>query len=74
VAPVWHNQRERTTAGPTVAKARGRKSGRSKVLTGRKLSIAQDLYEKRHPIVETLQTLKVSRSTLYRYIKTGERD
>jgi DNA invertase Pin-like site-specific DNA recombinase len=64
--------RERTTAGLTAARARGRRGGRPKVLTGRQLSIAQDLYDKRHAIAEILQTLKISKATLYRYIKTGE--
>jgi DNA invertase Pin-like site-specific DNA recombinase len=65
--------RERTQAGLTAARARGKKGGRPKVLTGRKLSIAQDLYDKRHPISEILQTLKISKATLYRALKTGER-
>jgi DNA invertase Pin-like site-specific DNA recombinase len=63
--------RERTQAGLTAARERGRKGGRPKVLTGRKLSIAQDLYDKRHPIPEILQTLKISKSTLYRSINTN---
>jgi DNA invertase Pin-like site-specific DNA recombinase len=62
--------RERTQAGLVAARVRGKKGGRPKVLTGRKLSIAQDLYDKRHPIPEILQTLKISRATLYRFIKT----
>jgi DNA invertase Pin-like site-specific DNA recombinase len=66
--------RERTAAGLIAARARGRKGGRPKVLTGRKLGIAQDLYDRRHPIAEILQTLKVSKATLYRYVKTGGRD
>jgi DNA invertase Pin-like site-specific DNA recombinase len=66
--------RERTTAGLTAARARGKKGGRPKTLTGKKLSIAQDLYDKRHPILEICQTLKVSKTTLYRSIQTGERD
>jgi DNA invertase Pin-like site-specific DNA recombinase len=65
--------RERTTAGLTAARARGRRGGRHKALTGRKLTIAQDLYDRRHPIQEILQTLKISRATLYRSIKPGER-
>ena len=65
--------RERTTAGLMAARARGRKGGRPKALTGKKLSIAQDLYDRQHPIPEILQTLKISRATLYRAIKTGER-
>jgi DNA invertase Pin-like site-specific DNA recombinase len=66
--------RERTQAGLVAARARGKKGGRPKVLTGRKLSIAQDLYEKRHPIAETCRTLKISRATLYRALKSGERE
>jgi DNA invertase Pin-like site-specific DNA recombinase len=65
--------KERTTAGLTAARARGRLGGRPKALTGRKLTIAQDLYDRRHPIQEILQTLKISRATLYRYTKTLER-
>jgi DNA invertase Pin-like site-specific DNA recombinase len=42
--------RERTTAGLVAARARGKKGGRPKVLTGKKLTIAQDLYERRHPL------------------------
>jgi DNA invertase Pin-like site-specific DNA recombinase len=64
--------RERTTAGLTAARTRGRLGGRPKALTGRKLTIAQDLYDKRYLIAEILQTLKVSRATLYRALKSGE--
>jgi DNA invertase Pin-like site-specific DNA recombinase len=66
--------RERTQAGLTAARARGKTGGRPKVLTGRKLSIAKDLYDRRHPIAEILQTLKVSKATFYRSIKTGDTD
>jgi DNA invertase Pin-like site-specific DNA recombinase len=62
--------RERTTAGLTAARARGRKGGRPTVLTGKQLGIARDLYEKHHPIAEICWTLKISRATLYRYTKT----
>ena len=62
--------RERTQAGLAAARTRGRKGGRPKALTGKKLSIAQDLYDKRHPIEEICQTFKVSNATLYRSIKT----
>src|ERR671914_898276 len=65
--------RERTQAGLTAARARGRTGGRPKALTGKQLSIARDLYEKRHPIADICRTLKISRATLYRYIKTAER-
>jgi DNA invertase Pin-like site-specific DNA recombinase len=66
--------RERTQAGLTAARARGKKGGRPKSLSIRQLTVVQDLYEKRHPIVEICRTLKISRATLYRAIKTGERD
>jgi DNA invertase Pin-like site-specific DNA recombinase len=54
--------------------ARGRRGGRAKALTGKQLGIAQDLYDKRHPIAEICQTLKISRATLYRALKTNEKD
>jgi DNA invertase Pin-like site-specific DNA recombinase len=65
--------KERTQAGLTAARARGRRGDRPKVLTGRQLSVGQDLYDRRHPITEILQTLKISKATLYRALKTGER-
>jgi DNA invertase Pin-like site-specific DNA recombinase len=65
--------RERTTAGLIAARARGKKGGRPKALTGKQLSIAQDLYEKRHPIGEICRMLKISKATLYRAIKSEER-
>jgi DNA invertase Pin-like site-specific DNA recombinase len=65
--------RERTTAGLSAARARGRRGGRPKALTGKKLSIAQSLSNsKQNSIAEICQTLKISRATLYRYTKTGE--
>jgi DNA invertase Pin-like site-specific DNA recombinase len=66
--------RERTQAGLTAARARGKKGGRPTALTPRQRSIARELYEKHHPIAEICRTLKISKATLYRYIKTGERD
>jgi DNA invertase Pin-like site-specific DNA recombinase len=66
--------RERTNAGLTAARARGRKGGRPKSLTMKQRSIALELYEKRHPIAEICQTLKISKATPYRSIKAGERE
>jgi DNA invertase Pin-like site-specific DNA recombinase len=66
--------RERTTAGLSAARARGRRGGRPKSLTGKQLSIAQALYNnKENSIAEICRTLKVSRLTLYRSIKAGKR-
>jgi DNA invertase Pin-like site-specific DNA recombinase len=66
--------RERTQAGLTAARARGKKGGRPKALNAKQLSIAQDLYDKRHPIAEICRTLKISKTTLYRTIQTETRD
>jgi DNA invertase Pin-like site-specific DNA recombinase len=66
--------KERTQAGLTAARARGKKGGRPKALTAKQLSIAKDLYQRQHPIQEILQTLKISRATLYRALKTWEKD
>jgi DNA invertase Pin-like site-specific DNA recombinase len=66
--------KERTQAGLTAARARGKTGGRPKVLTGRKRSIARELYQRKHPIQEILRTLKISKATLCRSIKTGDTD
>src|ERR687896_842190 len=66
--------KERTQAGLMAARARGRRGGRPKALTGKQLNIVSDLYDKHHPIADICRTLKISRATLYRSIKTGERD
>jgi DNA invertase Pin-like site-specific DNA recombinase len=67
--------RERTTAGLSAARARGRRGGRPKALTARQISIAQSLYnDPKNAILEICRTLKISRATFYRSIKTGERD
>src|ERR687896_150853 len=63
--------RERTNAGLQAARARGRKGGRPKSLTGKKTAMAQALYnDKENSIDEICKTLNISRTTLYRYIKT----
>ena len=62
--------RERTQAGLNAARARGRKGGRPKSLTGRKIEMARQLYNSRtHTIDEVCRTLNISRATLYRYIR-----
>ncbi len=62
--------RERTNAGLQAARARGRKGGRPKTLTGKKVAMAQELYEdKDNSIDEICKTLNISRATLYRYIE-----
>jgi DNA invertase Pin-like site-specific DNA recombinase len=65
--------RERTQAGLTAARARGRLGGRPKAKalnTPKKITLAQSLYnDKNNTIDEICKTLNISRSTLYRYIK-----
>ncbi len=66
--------RERTRAGLAAARARGRKGGRPKAAAlsdPKKVAMAQRLYDDpTNSIEEICKTLRVSRSTLYRYIKT----
>jgi DNA invertase Pin-like site-specific DNA recombinase len=64
--------RERTQAGLTAARARVKKGGRPKALTRQRLSIAQELYDTGHLILDIYRTPKISRATLYRALKTGE--
>jgi DNA invertase Pin-like site-specific DNA recombinase len=62
---------ERTQAGLLAARARGRKGGRPKLLSGKKAAHLQELYNnKNNSIDEICKTLNISRTTLYRYIKT----
>ncbi len=63
--------RERTQAGLTAARARGRLGGRPKALdTPKKVQIAQALYnDKTNSIADICRTLRISRATLYRYVR-----
>jgi DNA invertase Pin-like site-specific DNA recombinase len=65
--------RERTQAGLAAARARGRRGGRPRAAGldhPKKLAIARQLYDARHhSIAEICSTLRVSRATLYRYLK-----
>lgn len=65
--------RERTQAGLAAARARGKQGGRPKAAAlsdAKKVAIAQSLYnDKTNTIGDICRTLRVSRSTLYRYIK-----
>ncbi len=66
--------RERTNAGLQAARARGRLGGRPKAKTlntSKKVALAQSLYDNKNNTIEDIcKTLTISRSTLYRYIKT----
>ena len=65
--------RERTNAGLTAARARGRLGGRPKahtLNTPKKVALAQSLYDNKNNMIEEIcKTLHISRATLYRYIK-----
>src|SRR5512147_1231689 len=64
--------RERTQAGLTAARARGRNGGRPKALTPNKQEMAQALYkDKNNTIDEICRTLNIARATLYRYLKNS---
>ena len=59
--------RERTRAGLTAARARGRHGGRRTVMTPEKLRVARDMYESRqHTVTAIATTIGVSRATIYR--------
>jgi DNA invertase Pin-like site-specific DNA recombinase len=65
--------RERTQAGLTAARARGKKGGRPSALTDRQISIAKSLYANRNTsIQEICRTLKISKATFYRHVKPRE--
>jgi DNA invertase Pin-like site-specific DNA recombinase len=63
---------ERTIAGLSAARARGRKGGRPRLTTtSGKVAMAKKLYrDKTNTPSDICKTLNISRATLYRYIKT----
>jgi len=67
--------RERTQAGLDAARARGRTGGRPRaagLADAKKGAIAQVLYaDKGLSVTEVCRTLRVSRSTLYRYLQVA---
>ncbi len=64
---------ERTKASLEAARARGRKGGRPKALNNKEREMAIRLYnEKNNTIKEICELLKISKPTLYSYLKAGE--
>ena len=58
--------RERTMAGLTAARARGRQGGRPKLLDPEKRRLAVELYQgKKHKIIEICRLMGISKPTLY---------
>jgi DNA invertase Pin-like site-specific DNA recombinase len=61
--------RERTIAGLSAARARGRTGGRPKKLNDYKQKIAKEMYHsKKYPIKDICEFLKISKPTLYKYL------
>lgn len=61
--------RERTQAGLSAARARGRMGGRPKSLNPNKRELALKLYrERQHTIAEICAMMGISKSTLYNYL------
>ena len=65
--------RERTQAGLTAARARGRKGGRPHALNSDKRDLAVRLYsERKMPIAKICSMLGISKPTLYGYVRSAE--
>ena len=63
--------RERTMAGLAAAKAQGRTGGKPKGLSTdakQQARVAESLYKEKHPVKEIAQQLKISRTTVYKYL------
>jgi DNA invertase Pin-like site-specific DNA recombinase len=66
--------KERTNAGLTAARARGRQGGRprSSLSDDRKLQMARQMYENRAiPVGDICKALGIPRSTFYKYMKNN---
>ena len=62
--------RERTMAGLTAARARGRKGGRRKAIDDKTMSMALTLYnEKKISVQEICDRLNIKTRTFYRYLE-----
>jgi DNA invertase Pin-like site-specific DNA recombinase len=62
--------RERTMAGLEAARARGRKGGRKRVMDEKKVALASAMLKDRsNSVTDVCEALRVSRATLYRYVR-----
>ena len=67
--------RERTQAGLTAARSRGRTGGRPKALTAKEVQILRNMAaDKSLTVSDICKTLGIGRTTFYRYVKAGERE
>ncbi len=61
---------ERTQAGLSAARARGRLGGRPKSLNDDKKQVVIDLYnERKHPVKKICEMMNISKPTLYSYVR-----
>ena len=61
--------RERTQAGLSAARTRGRRGGRPTVMSAEKLAVARSMYDSReHTTAKIAEVPGVSRATLYRHL------
>jgi DNA invertase Pin-like site-specific DNA recombinase len=62
--------RERTHAGLAAARARGKLGGRRRSLDDKKITLLKSLHaHPDYPIADLCQSFRISRATLYRYLK-----
>lgn len=67
--------RERTRAGLSAARARGRQGGRPKLLDPQKRELALRLHrERQHSIADICRLMGISKSTLYNYLAEQSAD
>lgn len=62
---------ERTHAGLTAARARGRTGGRPRVMSGDQVRIAQQMHSEGRSTQAIADALKVSRRSVYRYLSAA---
>jgi DNA invertase Pin-like site-specific DNA recombinase len=66
--------KEKTSAGRRIARAKGRKGGRPKALTAEEVTLLKELYNNPDiSVPEICQQLKISKMTLYRYVKPKDK-
>ena len=67
--------RERTNAGLTAARIRGRLGGRPKMLNKKQIEVLKKLYYDRNTtVVDIAQIFKISKKTLYNYLNEADED
>lgn len=65
---------ERTRAGLDAARARGRKGGRSRILSSEQIEIAAKLAAEHVPIDKICELLKISRRSYFRYMEQSAKE